>query len=412
MLYGTATTTRTGNTTYGFGSNASRAIFDAAAYPNVAYTIFDNGGSDTLNYSGYASNQRISLRAETFSNVGTGVGNVSIARGVIIENAIGGSGNDELIGNTANNVLDGGAGADRMSGEAGNDTYAVDNADDVVVEAAASGTDTVRASATYTLSVNVENLALTGLASINGTGNSLANTITGNAAANTLSSLGGNDTLDGGAGADTLVGGTGNDIYLVDNSGDVIAEATASGTDTVKASVTHTLAANVEKLTLTGAAAINGTGNDLANIITGNAAANVLSGGAGADQLKAGGGNDTLFGGEGSDTLTGSAGSDKFMFDAALNATTNVDRIVDFSVVNDTIGLDMSYFTQLSAGTLSASAFHTGTAAHDADDRVIYDKAAGKLYYDADGNGVGAAVLFATLGAGLALTNADFLVVS
>ena len=147
----------------------------------------------------------------------------------------------------------------------------------------------VLASVTHTLSVNLENLTLTGTAAINGTGNAKDNVIIGNVANNiavgtgrqrqltggggndTLSGGDGNDTLDGGTGADSMDGGFGNDTYIVDNVGDVAAEV-AGGTDTVLASVSYTLSANLENLTLTGSAAINGTGNAKGNVITGNTA--------------------------------------------------------------------------------------------------------------------------------------------
>ena len=123
-LYGLSTTTRAGDTTYGFNSTAGRSIYDANQFPNVAYTIFDSGGIDTLDYSGFTGAQLINLNPETFGNFGNGnVGNLVIARGVIIENAIGGSGNDTLIGNAADNILTGGAGTNRLTGGAGNDTF-------------------------------------------------------------------------------------------------------------------------------------------------------------------------------------------------------------------------------------------------------------------------------------------------
>lgn len=120
-IYGLSTTTRTGDTTYGFNSNAGNQIYDAASMGALAYTIFDSGGNDTLDYSGYTSDQLINLNPETFSNVGTGIGNVSIAPGTVIENAIGGSGNDTIIGNDVANHLVGNGGSDTLIGGAGDD---------------------------------------------------------------------------------------------------------------------------------------------------------------------------------------------------------------------------------------------------------------------------------------------------
>ena len=114
----------------------------------------------------------------------------------------------------------------------------------------------------------------------------------------------GNDILNGGAGADTMIGGAGNDSYYVNNVGDSIIENANEGTDTVFTTITYTLAANVENLTLQGTTAINGTGNDLNNTITGNTAANVLIGGAGNDILNGGAGADILIGGVGNDNLS------------------------------------------------------------------------------------------------------------
>ncbi|MBW8852718.1 MAG: calcium-binding protein, partial [Xanthomonadales bacterium] len=191
---------------------------------------------------------------------------------------------NSLTGNAGNNLIDGAGGADRMAGGAGNDTYLVDNAGDTVTEATGEGTDTVRSGVSFTLGVNVENLVLTGTADLSGTGNELDNALTGNT---------GNNRLDGGAGADAMAGGAGDDTYVVDDSGDTVTENAGEGTDTVLASASHTLAANVENLTLTGSASINGTGNDLANTLTGNNGNNVLDGGTGADVLSGGLGNDT-----------------------------------------------------------------------------------------------------------------------
>ena len=128
-LYGLSTTTRIGDTTYGFNNNSGRSAFDALLNPNVAYTILDSGGIDTLDYSGFAVNQRINLNAEAFSNIGSLVGNVVIARGTVIENAIGGSGADSLIGNAVSNVLSGRGGADVLTGGSGTDSFLGTRAD-------------------------------------------------------------------------------------------------------------------------------------------------------------------------------------------------------------------------------------------------------------------------------------------
>jgi len=226
----------------------------------------------------------------------------------------GGAGADTLIGEAGNDTLNGGVGADAMSGGAGNDTYVVDDVGDAVTELAGQGTDIVQTTLNaYALGNNVENVTFTGAGAFTGTGNALANRIQSN---------GGNDILDGGAGVDTMLGGAGDDIYIVDNANDVVTEAGGAGTDTVHASVTDTLAANVENLVLTGGANIGGTGNGLANVMTGNGGANALNGaggndtihgGGGADSITGGAGNDTMYGGEGNDTLIGEGGVDTFV---------------------------------------------------------------------------------------------------
>ena len=121
-LYGLSTTTRTGDTTYGFNTNAS-GVYNASLYPRASYTIFDNGGNDTLDFSGATAAQVLNINPETYSNVNGYVGNISIARGVVIENATGGNGADTIIGNAVDNVLKGGNGNDVLTGSGGNDTY-------------------------------------------------------------------------------------------------------------------------------------------------------------------------------------------------------------------------------------------------------------------------------------------------
>ena len=251
-------------------------------------------------------------------------GNDQIYGGLGNDTMLGGAGDDYLDdwgsdGYGGNDYLDGGTGADIMYGGDGDDVYIVDNTGDSVSEEQGGGIDAVRSSVTFTLGVDLDNLTLTGTSAINGSGNALANGIYGNNASNTLTGGAGNDTLDGGAaGTDVLIGGAGDDTYIVArSSGITVSEYAGEGTDVVRSSVTYSLGSNVDNLTLTGTAAINGTGNSLGNVITGNAASNALNGGAGADTLVGGGGNDTYtvdntgdvvteLAGEGADLVTAS----------------------------------------------------------------------------------------------------------
>ena len=322
---------------------------------------------------------------------------------VLAANIVGTPGPDVLEGTPDADTINGKGGADTMMGLPGNDTYFVAQPDDEVLEAVGDGIDTVRSTISYQIPLYVENLTLVGSAAINGTGNGLDNRLTGNSADNVLS---------GRAGADRMFGLDGDDTYVVDDAGDDVHEAANDGLDTVRSSVSYTLPDEVEALVLTGAAALSGTGNVLANSITGNAANNILRGLGGSDSLRGGGGDDRLIGGPGNDRLTGSGGRNAFQFDAALNATTNVDRIVDFDPGKDVMRLVGAVFPALStAGVLPAGAFRVGAAAGDANDRILYDPASGALRYDPDGTGATAAVRFATLISTPAVTNANFVVV-
>jgi Ca2+-binding RTX toxin-like protein len=227
-------------------------------------------------------------------------------------------------------------------------------------------TDTINASITTTAGTNIDNLTLTGTAAINGTGNALDNVITGNAAANILDGGAGNDTLDGGVGADNMIGGDGNDTYVVDNAADITTETNAlaaGGIDLVQSSVTWTLGANIENLTLTGAGVIDGNGNALANVINGNAAANIISGLAGNDTLNGDAGNDSIDGGTGNDTIDGGVGTDTLLFSGAranytfLYIDSTHTRITDARVGGDGVdvvtGIESVHFTD---GTFLLSA--------------------------------------------------------
>lgn len=264
----------------------------------------------------------------------------------------------------------------------------------------AAATKSVTVSLLVNTQQNTVGAGLDTLISIeNLTGSAFNDRLTGNTLNNVLDGKAGNDTLRGWSGADTMIGGLGNDTYFVENAKDVVIEKLNEGTDIVSSNVTYTLPVHVENLTLTGVAAINGTGNSQNNIITGNSAANQLDGGSG---------NDTLDGGLGVDKLTGGRGNDVFKF----TTKGHVDIITDFNVTNDTIQLENAVFKSLTAtGMLAASQFKLGTKALDANDFIIYNKATGALLYDADGNGGGGAVQITTVGTGLNMTNADIVVI-
>ena len=252
----------------------------------------------------------------------------------------GGLGNDTLYGGDGNDILDGGSGTDTLIGGFGDDTFVV-TAGDSVVEYSKGGTDTIRTAMTsYSLVTltNIEILSVIGNAAFIGTGNALSNIITGG---------GGNDTLDGGAGNDTLNGGAGNDTYVIDSASDVIIDS--AGIDTVKSSITKTLSAELENLTLAGTAAINGTGNASANILIGNGAANVLSGG---------GGNDTLDGGIGQDTLDGGLGDDTYVLGSGADAVIDAGGI---DTITSTITRSLAGYAAIEKLVLLGTAAINGT---------------------------------------------------
>ena len=175
--------------------------------------------------------------------------------------------------------------------------------------------------------------------------------------------LAGNDTLNGGAGADTMADGLGNDTYVVDNTGDVVNENANEGTDTVQASVTYTLAANVENLTLTGTGTINGTGNTLNNVIIGNSGNNTLAGLAGADTLDGGAGTDTASYAASSSGVTVSlAAGTASGGDAQGDTLINIENLTG-SGLNDTLeGNGANNVLNGGAGTDIVSYEHAGAA--------------------------------------------------
>ena len=370
--YGVATDHAIGDDTY--------RLPDVNGLGTYFECIWDAAGTDTLRYDG-SRGSVIDLRPATLlGEVGGGGwisyangvrGGFTVARGVVIENAVGGTGSDRITGNAAANrleggaggdTLDGGAGIDTLDGGPGNDTYFVDRSSDAVIERLSWGTDRVQSTVSYVLPEEVEQLLLLGSGAINGTGNALANRLTGNVADNRLSGgIGddslvgglGNDWLDGGGGADSMSGGRGDDTYVVDAATDLVVETSLPGVDLVRSSVDWVLGTNVENLVLTGSAATTGTGNAVTNLITGNAAANRLAGGGGYDSLVGnggtdlllgGGGGDTLIGGNGNDTLDGGAGTDR------LSGGSGNDRFVFIGVAHSGVGSHRDLIVDLQGG--------------------------------------------------------------
>jgi serralysin len=354
-IYGVETTTRTGDTTYGYNSNTSDDLFDFTQNLHPVLCIFDSDGVDTLDLSGSNYSCVIDLNPGAFSNSDMMTSNISIAFSAWIENAvgtaqndvlrgnaidnvlsglagndtlIGGAGNDTLYGGNDDDTLDGGSGADVLIGGTGNDIYTVDNTGDVITEAANAGTDTVQTVlASYTMAGNIENLTYTGTSAFVGYGNAQDNVLKGGASHDQLfggdgndSLFGGNgnDLLNGGVGIDVMQGGAGNDTYVVDNVSDTITEAARGGTDTVQSDLgTFTLANNFENLTYVGVGVFDGSGNALVNTLTGGVQNDTLRGFAGNDILTGNAGDDVLDGGLGIDKMYGGTGNDTYVVDIA-----------------------------------------------------------------------------------------------
>lgn len=327
-LYGANMETRTGNDTYGFGGKGVYKITSAAH--KVVFTIWDAGGkSDTLNFSGYSDRQTINLNAESFSSVGGLKLNIAIAKGVTMENAVGGSGEDTITGNAAANNLDGGAsndklygkgGDDTLSGGAGNDTLDggdhTDTADyqgtkhAVTVILSSNGTTfaTIASGDKDTL-IDIENVSGSDVGDTL-TGDDFANRIEGNEGADTLSGRGGIDTILGGAGNDRITGGDA--VDTLDGEGDVdTLDYTGYGaTAGLFVSLNGSTYSDV-KLHATGV--LQDKVRNFENVL-GGAGGDHLYGDAGKNTLTGNGGNDTLWGKGGIDILVGGAGNDWAVF--------------------------------------------------------------------------------------------------
>ena len=379
--------------------NAGANILDGGAGPDQLWgrggddSYYADAGDDVVEYDGDGYDI---LYAR--SSYALGIGQ-SIEVLATIDNtattAINLAGNafsNYIVGNAGANTLDGGGGDDQLWGREGDDSYIADM-NDIVLEYAGQGSDILYATASYILAagLSIETLATAdnnATTAINLTGNELDNYVTGNAGAN---------TLDGGTGSDLLWGRGGDDSYFADGN-DVVRENAGQGSDIVYARGSFVLGAGVSVEILgtvdnNAATAIDLTGNELANYVTGNAGANVLDGGLGADRLH------------------GRGGADTFAFTSALGGG-NVDQLLDFVTGIDRIALDDAIFAGIGRrGGFNANAFFAGSAAQDGNDRIVYNRATGQLFYDADGSGAGAAVLFAILSGTPSLTASDFQVI-
>jgi Ca2+-binding RTX toxin-like protein len=364
-------------------------------------------------------------------------------------------GNDALLGTGGNDTLDGGLGNDTMTGAGGDDTYILSAATDVVIEQAGGGNDTVRlafgAAGTYTMAANVETAIVTSAAvAVNVVGSNLGVRIVGNAAANKLTGGDGVDTLDGGTGKDTLTGGGDGDTYLVDDAGDVIVEAqAASGADQALVSAaSYIMAANLEKMSYTGAGKFAGTGNSGDNVIDGGASTGAtLDGGVGNDTLRGGSGNDSLIGGAGDDlidgrggkdTIDGGVGDDRVALAGALGDYTVARPSLASTVLTDKLGnvitvRNVEHFDFSSGGALTLAQVQnnvtsvggdglTGTSGDDVidggagndtltgglgDDIYVLDRATDVVVEEAGGGIDGVRLAFAAAGSYVLTDNVE-----
>jgi serralysin len=318
-LYGVNTTTRTGDTVYGFNSNADRDWFRAStASTDVIFAVWDAGGNDTFDFSGYSDNTVIDLRQGAFSSVGGLTGNVAIAIGAVIENAIGGSGSERIFGNGADNRLTGGGGNDTIDGGLGIDT-AIFSGNRSAYTITFDGTRTTISGPDGTdVLTNVEffqfadqivaaqaptgGLTLSGDVTDNAiNGTAFNDVLSGLGGADTLNGLGGDDSLDGGtgadridggSGADTVIGGAGNDTLTGGDGIDWVVFRGSGGTGVVVNLAAGTASGGDGTDSLSGFE--NVVGSAYNDTIVGDAGNNVIEGGGGSDSLKGGAGDDRI----------------------------------------------------------------------------------------------------------------------
>lgn len=406
---------------------------DDHLYSTKGNDVIDGGlGYDVVDYSGSSKSVKVNLAAGTASGqgndtllyiedvigskrsdslVGDGYGNI-LDGGAGNDHLVGNGGDDELVGGAGNDKLTAGSGFDLLDGGAGNDNIAAGNGDNDVY--AGSGNDKIVAGSGFDfIDAGAGNDNISSGAGDDdvyaGAGNDKVTSGTGDdwifgeAGKDKIFAGAGDDLIDGGSGADNMDGGAGNDTYYIDTAKDKVIEKAGAGNDTIVTDFSYSLAklANVENLTLSGSADIDATGNSADNVLIGNSGDNVLDGRAGDDEL---------IGAEGDDFLIGGAGDDIFVFDNLEG----VDTVQDFTIGSDLLALDSSVFSAFS--TLLGAPIQVedgnlvhGTTALDADDFLIFDAGSGALSYDADANGIEAAVQIAIVGVA-SLEASDFVV--
>ncbi len=395
----------------GAGLSSTLAVVGFATVQDIVIINVSSGSVDISGWTFSSWNPNQAIEGDSINLVGSAGANTltgSTQRDIFnagdgADTVFGGDGDDQIYG-----AAD--AAADHMFGGDGEDVYFVYEAGDIIHENLGEGfSDYAAVSINYTMVANLENMALNGTA-LTATGNGLNNGISGNELNNVLRGMAGEDSLSGNAGADTLFGGAGADSLNGGANIDTASYSTSASRVRVNLSSGAGLDADAQGDTLTGIE--NLIGSAFNDVLTGDAGTNKLAGGDGADTLKGGSGADKLNGGLGLDVLTGHGGADTFVFNTAP-AGANRDTITDYNVAADTIQLENGVFIGLggATGVLAASKFFIGASAHDSSDRILYDSANGRLYFDADGNGAGAKIWFATLDTGLALTAADFVVI-
>jgi serralysin len=351
-IYGANTSTRAGDTTYGYNTNAG-ATYAFSTNPGPAFTIWDGGGLDTIDASGHSGAQTINLQAGTFSSMRGLSNNISIAPGAVIENALGGGGADRLIGNEVGNRLAGSTGNDTLTGGAGNDTLD-----------GGAGVDTIVYSGSGAVTVNlISNVSSDGLGG--------TDVLIG---IENVTSGDGADTLYGSVLANVLDSGAGNDLISSRDGNDTI--RCGDGDDTVNA----------------------GTGDDL------------IEGGAGIDRLSGTAGRDVLIGGLGKDYLVGGTEADVYRYLAAAESTVGAarDRITGFSQIEGD-RIDLSAIDAIAGGTDDAFTWLAGAAFSGAAGQLRFSTTTAITLVDGDLNGDRIADFQIELTGVIQLTVSDFM---